>query len=515
MQDPYPVQPFINPCHATVRVPGSKSITNRALAIASILPAKEEEITEGMENVPALDLLNFLRSRDTEIMFHALKALGKEVEERQDSITRVSVSDSNCDFIPSLHVPLYKKSEILHHFPSNQIERSSLPLFREKTASINVGNAGTAARFLTAILCLEEGGNYEVDGDEAMYRRPMKGLTDALASLGAEFEFHKTPGCIPFTLRTHGIKGDRVAVDASESSQILSALLIMAAGVGRPFEVELTGKTVSEPFVEMTAKMLESFGAKVTVAEKCRYTVTGFHEAPFVNNIYDIEPDATAASYFLALPIATGGTATVADLGNCRLQGDIRFVNVLRSAGLSVEGALDIPEHPNLIRSTAGKAPIRGVRADFEAFSDTFLTLAALTPLLDGVTRIEGIAHTRKQETDRVAAMARELRKLGQEVKEEEGALEVRPNLAALKALAKAARDKKTALGEGAGYVEIDTYKDHRFAMSFAVLGCRDLLGDGKPWLAIRDPLCCKKTFPNFFEVLEDARQQSQGTVRL
>jgi 3-phosphoshikimate 1-carboxyvinyltransferase len=160
------------------------------------------------------------------------------------------------------------------------------------------------------------------------------------------------------------------------------------------------------------------------------------------------------------------------------LQGDIEFVNVLRDAGLAVTGA-DNGEKAWIAKG----APRRGVTADFNAFSDTFLTLAAIAPLLAGPTRITGIGHTRKQESDRVAGATRELRRLGQEVIEEPDALTIQPRPLTPDA-------------------EIETYEDHRFAMSFAILGCHDLHGDGRPWLRIRNPGCCAKTFPDFFEVL-------------
>jgi 3-phosphoshikimate 1-carboxyvinyltransferase len=452
-----PIRPFTKEAAASVRVPGSKSVTNRALALGAL--------AEG-----GVAIAGGLKSRDTVIMKAALELLDHDVREPDGLITLGAPPKFDTD--PSRH----------------------------KFKKISVGNAGTAARFLTALLALSDGDMYEVDGDFEMRSRPMKGLTDALASLGTEFVFLGTPGFIPFTMKTHGVKGSGVTVDASESSQILSALLIMAAGVGRPFTVELSGKTVSEPFVKMTLEMLRQFGADVKSSGKNRHTVTGPVRMPF-GNAYAVEPDATAASYFLALPIATGGTVDVQGLGDIRLQGDIRFANVLRSAGLSVKGKLDLPDHPDKMRASL-EGPAKGVKADFEAFSDTFLTLAALAPLLSGTTRIDGIAHTRKQETDRVAAMAAELKKLGQGVTEEEGALTIVPDLPALIGIAKKARAEGRC-------VEIDTYKDHRFAMSFAVLGCRDLLGDGAPWLAIKDPACCGKTFPDFFQTLENARALS------
>jgi 3-phosphoshikimate 1-carboxyvinyltransferase len=476
-KDPYPIVPFNVPARARARVPGSKSVTNRALAIGALC-GKGVSITGG------------LKSRDTEIMQRALIALGRTFEPLEDdSMTaeearEIYASGTNIDLQPSRDGSL---------FPNH------------KGVTLHVGNAGTAARFLTALLCLQPEGEFTVDGDEAMYERPMKGLTDALASLGAEFTFFKTPGCIPFAVKTHGVTGSRVTVDASESSQILSALLIMAAGVGRPFEVELRGRTVSEPFVEMTVRMLAEFHAKVTSTGTGKYVITG--PVQISPHSYVIEADATAASYFLSLPVAAGGTSTVDDLGRCKLQGDLAYTDVLQTVGVACgkqtrkgEGNGKIVDYVAKLRSAKPRAAV----ANFNAFSDTFLTLAALTPLLEGTTRITGLAHTRKQETDRVAAMAKELRKLGQTVIEEADALEIRPDLDALKHVALEARSVSPS-----GCVEIDTYRDHRIAMSFAILGCHDLLGDGRPWLALRDPMCCRKTFPNFYDVLEKARQDS------
>ncbi|MBN1403370.1 MAG: 3-phosphoshikimate 1-carboxyvinyltransferase [Opitutales bacterium] len=484
-----PIRPFTKPANARVRVPGSKSITNRALAIGALC-------RDGIE------LWYGLQSRDTQIMQSCLIALGREFGRRQiEGNIDATTEEDYKTFVESGNKLELKQPSGSDIFPNH------------KGVTLHMGNAGTAARFMTALLCLQPEGEFYVDGDEAMYRRPMKGLTDALESLGAQFTFHNTPGCIPFTLKTAPITASGVDVDASESSQILSALLIMAAGLGRLFEVRLLGKTVSEPFVEMTAQMLRQFGARCVKDDNNVFRVCGPVYWPFHHGFYSVEPDATAASYFLAIPLAAEGTSAVEMLDYCKLQGDKAFVDVLERLGIAmtVEEDPNWPQGPKGIRATlpSGVTP-RGVTADFEAFSDTFLTLAALTPLLDGKTRISGIAHTRKQETDRVAAMARELKKLGQHVVEEEGALEVTPDLAAMKALAlKAREDAANGSGNASGCIEIDTYHDHRFAMSFAILGCRDLLGDGQPWLAIRDPKCCGKTFPDFFEVLEDAWKQS------
>lgn len=410
-----PIQPFHRSVLGAVALPGSKSITNRALVLAAI---GDREIT----------LTGALFSRDTRIMIAALQALGFFVraDESEHTITVVG-----------------QGGKIPH-----------------REATIDVGNAGTAARFLTALVCLREDGVYHFDGDEAMRRRPIGPLLEALESQGA----HANARHFPFTLRTAGLTGGIVHLDASESSQLLSALLLVAPRARARLEVALKGETVSRPFVAMTERMLAQF---TPTPER-----------------YAIEVDASAASYFLALPLAAEATVQLPGFTSDGLQGDAAFAGVLRETGLRVErlrarDGVETSRIPNRKRN--------GLIVDFNAFSDTFLTLAALAPLLDGPTRITGIAHTRKQETDRVAGMAAELRKLGQHVVEEHDALEIHPR--------PLTRD-----------VEIETYHDHRFAMSFGILGCHDLTGDGRPWLKIKDPACCAKTFPDFFARLEALR---------
>ncbi len=376
-------------------------------------------------------------------------------------------------------------------------------------ATLHVGNAGTAARFLTAFLCLREGGTYHLDGDAAMRERPMRGLLDALQALGAKIVFHGRSGCFPFTLRTHGLRGPEVTVDASASSQILSALLMVAPlwSHNAPYSVlHLKGETVSEPFLEITLRMMGQFGLALWDKQGASYLVGRVpHYALPEPASYAIEPDATAASYFLALPLATGGSALSRGMRTDLLQGDTAFVRVLEKVGVAFEATADG------LKACAERCGGRGVDENFNAFSDTFLTLAAVAPLLSGPTVIRGIGHTRRQETDRVLAMAQELERLGQRVEPTVAALRaapeldsltVHPDLEGLRARALAARREGRLLS-------VHTYEDHRVAMSFGVLGSFDLLGDGAPWLEIEDPACCGKTFPNFFEVLGTLREST------
>ena len=274
-------------------------------------------------------------------------------------------------------------------------------------------------------------------------------------------------GFFPLEIHANGLSGGAVKLDASESSQLLSALLMVAPLARAPIEISLTG-SIRESFVAMTRRLMAEFGvpANGDSIAPGRYVSPGTHA---------IEPDATAASYFQTLPLVVGGALTLPGLRPlaASLQGDSAFANVL--ARVSAQ-----PRNEN-----------------FHEISDTFLTVAAIAPLLDGPTRLTGIAHTRKQETDRVAGAARELKTIGQDVVEEHDALTITPRLDALKEIATR------------GPIEIETYGDHRFAMSFGILGCRDLRGDGRPWLTIRNPGCCAKTFPHFFELLESLRKNS------
>jgi 3-phosphoshikimate 1-carboxyvinyltransferase len=445
MQDPLPITPITKPLESSIDLPGSKSITNRALILAVL--AKGQTTLSGA-----------LFSRDTRIMLNALQTLGYSIDANEDA------------------------GEIAVTSESSEIPNSS--------ATIDVGNAGTAARFLTAFLARRPGGRYELDGDSAMRERPMAGLLDALVDLGAaEFEFHGKAGHFPFTLIAKGYSSGSATVDASASSQILSALLI--SGTTENDELELICPGVRPAYVAITLKIREAFGASPLAADtEGRYQLCPHqYTSP---GTYKIEPDVSAASYFLALTLIQGGSLRIPNLGPNPLQGDAHFVEVLAHHGLRV----DADRNEWTVSRSAGEDILRAHREiDFNAFSDTFLTYAAIAPLLGDSVRITGIGHTRHQETDRIAGMAAELSKLGQLVKEEEDGLTIQPKPNELRSRALKARNAGEIL-------TIETYDDHRFAMSFAVLGSYDLLGDGEPWLAIKDPACCGKTFPSFFDAL-------------
>ncbi len=439
LPDLLPIQPFTRPARGNVTLPGSKSLTNRALLLAALC------------RKPVL-LTGALFSEDTRLMVEALRQLGFTIEDDATALT-VRVSGQASGF--------------------------SVP-----ETDLLVGLAGTAARFLTALCAAAPSGVYRLDGVPQMRQRPMRPLIEALRSLGATITCTGEEGFFPLEIQASGLAGGKVTLDAKESSQLLSALLMVAPLAREPVEIVLLDG-VRWPFVRMTTRLMEQFGQPpLEETEDNAFRINEGTPYALPGASFAIEPDATAASYFLSLPLVAGGALTFPNLRG-GLQGDAQFIEVLYRVGLDGNTAA------NGVTFSAGSPLERhGVAQDFSAFSDTFLTLAALAPLLDAPTRITGIAHTRKQETDRVAGMARELKRLGQDVVEDEDSLTITP---------------RPLL---AGQV-IETYEDHRFAMSFGILGCHDLHGDGRPWLTIKNPGCCAKTFPNFFELLESLRQNS------
>ena len=444
MLDSLPIVPFTQPASGTARVPGSKSITNRALLLAAL--------TEG-----SVTLKGALFSEDVAVMEAALNTLGIDTQtSEQDQTIKVAGQGGM--------------------IPNGQ-------------AKLHVGNAGTVARFLTAALALRWGGSYQLDGAVAMTKRPMRGLLETLESFGCSFRWDGEPYHFPFHLKTQGLRTGLWQVDAASSSQMLSALLMVASLAEGPVRIQQLGSTVSKPFVEMTTRMIAAFRRDGQSPDEARDGYE-FKASPYrlASGCYEIEPDATAASYFLSLPLSIGGQIKVAGFSKqTSLQGDLAFHQVLEDIGLASSFGSDG------LQTKASGGPLRGGTFEFNAISDTFLTLAALAPLFSEPVIIKGIEHTRKQETDRVSAMATELRKLGQEVEEEDDSLTIHPNKEALVETARVG-------------IEIDTYEDHRIAMSFAILGCANLRGDGQPWLTISNPGCCAKTFPGFFDELERLR---------
>lgn len=454
MTESLSIKPFRTPARGVAQVPGSKSITNRALILAAL--AEGETLLTGA-----------LFSRDTKILIQSLRTLGFKVLDNEEAGTiRI---EGMAGAIPA------------------------------KEGSLHVGNAGTAARFLTAFLALSYQGKYAMDGDVAMRARPMSGLLNSLAA-SQTFAYTadgKPAQSFPFVLQTSG-QLKELTVDASASSQLLSALL-MVLPLRAGASVKMSSATVSEPFVVMTEKMCAQFGRPLSRDNEGRWFCPnpGAYLSP---QIYAIEPDATAASYFIALPALTGKGACVRLQGYQPqgLQGDTAFADVAKEYGADI----DFQKDSALVRSWTD---LRGGDFDFNQFSDTFLTLATLAPLANKPTVIRHIAHTRKQETDRLLAMATELSRLGVKVEPSPEALKADVSLSSLTIYPSREALLKTAQK---GPTSIHTYEDHRMAMSFGILGSYDLLGDGTPWIQIEDPGCTGKTFPRFFQALEALRSQ-------
>ena len=446
MESTLEVTPFQKECSGSVVIPGSKSITNRALLLAALSKCKTR-------------LSGVLKSQDVELMVEALKALGIETIENWD-LREITVRGCG----------------------------GNIP---EKNKSIYVGNAGTVARFLTAWLAIQDQACYSLDGSLEMRKRPIGQLLSFFQQGGVDVTYQKEPGHFPFTLNTSEFNADKWSVDATKSSQILSALMMVAPLCSSSQRIDFPNGTVSLPFLLITKRMIEEFSGDSNFScqlESDQLTITAQYSRTEEFN-YKIEPDATAASYFLTLPLVVGGSCNVLGIWENMLQGDAKYANVL-----SMLGGLITKGSEGLISSN--QEQLKGGNFNFNDISDTFLTLAAISPLLKNPLKITGISHTRLQETDRVNAMATELKKLGQKVIETDDSLEIIPDL-------------NKFMESARNGIKIETYEDHRVAMSFAVLGSYDLFGYGRPWLTIENPECCGKTFPDFFEKLEALRTHS------
>ena len=335
-------------------------------------------------------------------------------------------------------------------------------------AELFVGLSGTSARFLTALAALGNG-RYRVDGVARMRERPMQPLLASIRQLGGAIRPLENEGCLPIEIAACGLRGGAAHMAGDESSQYFSALLMAAPYMREGLDLAVRGRLIHGQYIAMTMKSMADFGVAATAEEERRFRVApGQHYAA---RTYAIEPDASAASYFFAAAALTGGTVRVENLGADSAQGDLDFVDVLTAMGCTVQKAAD---HVTV----SGPPKLRGVDVDMGSFSDTFMTLAALAPFAEGPTRIRGIAHTRLQETDRVSATAEELRKLGVSVAESHDSLRIDP-------------------GPMRG-ATIDPHDDHRIAMSFALMGLR------LPGVAIDNPECVAKTFPDFFTRLAE-----------
>jgi 3-phosphoshikimate 1-carboxyvinyltransferase len=332
------------------------------------------------------------------------------------------------------------------------------------TANLYVANSGTTVRFLTSMLASMRG-EFTLDGVPRMQQRPINDLVQALNELGASVQCAPT-GCPPVFINGNGFSNTTAQVAGNISSQFLSGLILATGNSPLDIEINLTGTLVSQPYIQMTIDVLSSFGRTVTQSENGVYSSLG---GQAMNGIkYDIEPDASAASYFVAAAAVTAGDVTIAGLSKDSIQGDVGFCDCLAQMGCDVEYGVDF------VRVRGGD--LVGIDIDMNAISDTVLTLAVVALFAQGPTTIRNVRHIRDKETDRITDLARELRRLGATVDEFDDGMTITPS-------------------EYHGAM-INTYDDHRMAMSFAIAGL--LIAD----VAISDPECCHKTYPDFFDDL-------------
>jgi 3-phosphoshikimate 1-carboxyvinyltransferase len=331
--------------------------------------------------------------------------------------------------------------------------------------SVFVGNSGTTARFLTPVMALGKG-VFELDGDAAMQKRPLQPLLDALVGLGVKATSVRGNGCPPIRVESAGLVGGAVRMAGGISSQYFSALLMVAPCTRDGIALEVEGDLVSKPYIDVTAQAMKAFGVTFRNEGFERFEVA---PGRYQGTVYEVEPDASAASYFFAAAAITRGSVIVPGLGTRSLQGDLGFVRLLERMGCRVRQTETETE-------VTGPDKLTGIEADMSNLSDTAQTLAAVAPFADSPTRVTGIGFIRRKETNRVAAVVTELRRLGIRADEEDDGFVVYPGT------------PRPA--------DIETYDDHRMAMSFAVAGL------AAPGIRIRNPGCVSKTFPRFFDVL-------------
>ena len=418
----------------SLRLPGSKSISNRTLLLAALARGTTE-------------LQSLLVSDDTDVMRKALAALGVRIEARGG--------------------PEHVRVEgigVREGFPA-------------KRAELFLGNAGTAFRPLTAVLALADG-HYELRGVPRMHERPIGDLVDALAMTGARITYLGEKGYPPLGIAPHAGGGDEaVRVRGDVSSQYLSALLIALGWKGRAARIEVEGELISKPYVALTIGLMRRFGVRVVDLDNWSAFAIPAGEGYASPGKIDVEGDASSASYFLAAGVAGGGPVRVEGVGLASLQGDVDFARVLEAIG----GKVALGESW-IEASGPGVGDGRRLRAfdmDFNRIPDAAMTAAVLALFARGTSRLRNIASWRVKETDRIAAMAKELRKFGARVNEGADFLEITP--------------ADPALAPPSAPIAVDTYDDHRMAMSFS-------LAAFGPWrVRINDPQCVSKTFPDYF----------------
>ncbi len=423
----YKVKVLDHAIDCAVEVPGSKSITNRALLMAAL--SKGESRLNGV-----------LFSDDSRHFLTSLIALGYIIEVNE--VEKYVVINGHGADIP------------------------------KKQGTIDVGSAGTAARFLTAMLALSDG-EYTIQASEQMKKRPMLPLFEALTSMGAKFTFLEKEGHLPVQVTGAAFNGAKPAtevdIDISESTQFLSALLMVAPMLSDGLKIHITSEKTEGSYIRITMKMMHQFGCD-TMHEGNLYEIQAGQQ--YIAETYQIEPDVSAACYFYAAAALTGSHILVENVHSTSMQGDMKFLDVLKQMGCVIR------EEREGIYVTGPKDGVyNGVDIDMNDFSDQTMTLAAIAPFAKTSTYIRNIGHIRLQESDRIHAIVTELTKMGIQVEEEEDAIRIHPG------------NPQPSL--------VETYEDHRMAMAFALVGLRS---EG---IVIDRYECCAKTFENYFRVLD------------
>ena len=445
------IEPLAAPPDAVVRLPGSKSITNRAVLCAAL--AEGETRIEGA-----------LFADDTEAMFAALRALGADLDLDPDG---EAVIVRGAGGLPE---------------PAGAANSAG-------GLAIDARMSGTTSRFLAPVAAAGKR-TVVIDGRPQLRNRPFGDLVDGLRALGVEVEAPAGGGRLPLRV-TGPMRRHEAAVAAGRSSQFLSGLMLAGPLTGAGLTLHIVGEAVSRPYVDMTAAVMRAFGAEVETGPNRVRVAGGGYRSP---GLYEVEPDATAASYFWAAAAVTGGTVRVAGLGPSSLQGDVGFASVLGRMGGTVEsddrglavtgGPLreDLKDALPLLQTPrAAGAPLRGIEANLAEMSDTAPTLAVVAAVADGPTAVRGIGFIRAKESDRIAAVVSELRRCGVDASEDPDGFTVSPRQAPTGAV-------------------IRTYDDHRMAIAFSVLG---LVAGG---MRIQNPDCAAKTFPGFYRTLDSLR---------
>jgi len=418
----------IKKINGNVNLPGSKSLSNRALLLAAL--------AEGTTKIT-----NLLESDDTKHMLNALKQLGIEYKLSDDKTECIVVGNGG-------------------------------PLNTESFEELFLGNAGTAMRPLCAALCLGKG-TYLLTGEPRMKERPIGHLVDALRQAGANINYIETEGYPPLKIEANGISGGNVEIEGAISSQFLTALLLASPMAKEDMTITIIGELVSKPYIDITLHIMKEFGVDVVNENYEKFTIKGGQTYKAVDS-FMVEGDASSASYFLAAAAIKGGTVKVAGIGKKSVQGDVAFAEVLERMGAKVEWGDDFV--------SVTKGQLNAVDMDFNHIPDAAMTIATAALFAKGTTTLRNIYNWRVKETDRLFAMATELRKVGAEVEEGEDYLKIIPP----KQLKHAA---------------IDTYDDHRMAMCFSLLALDPVS------VTINEPECTAKTFPTYFEVLESISQ--------